>query len=263
MDYYQTLFNVQDKVVFITGAGSGLGQHCAQLFAKLGATIIYADINTQGLQQTTNFINQHSCQSLALTLDVTSESAVKQAVSQIVAKYDHIDVLLNCAAIIDYLPFNEVTQEIWDRTYQVDLLGSWFCAKAVAQSMIEKNIAGSIINMASSLCHRTQKDLIPYNSIKAAVAHMTKSLGLELVSYNIRVNALAPGFMLTNMVEEFLKTDDGKKAVKTVPMQRAAKLQEIEGVILLLASQASSYMSGATIQIDGGLSFNHIEIPEH
>ncbi|HLD17041.1 MAG TPA: SDR family oxidoreductase [Coxiellaceae bacterium] len=262
MSYLDTLFSVANKTIFITGAGSGLAQHCAVLFAKLGSHVVFVDINQDGLNETEEQIKPYSSNYLKLKLDVTDEQAVQNAVAAAIKTFGQIDILLNCAAVIDYVPWNQVTENEWNRNYKVDLLGSWFTCKAVAESMIAKKIPGSIINIASSLCHRTQKDLIPYNTVKAAVAHMTRSLGLELTPYNIRVNALAPGFMKTKMVEEFLKTQNGEKAVKSVPFKRAANLTEIEGVILLLASNASSYMSGSVIRIDGGLSFNEIVIPD-
>lgn len=262
MSYIDDLFSVTDKSVVITGAGSGLGQHCTQLFSELGCDVAYLDINKTGLAETEKSINHFDNNQLQIHLDVTGEKEVQQAVAAAVKDFGKIDILINCAAIIDYSPMMQVTKDIWDKTYQVDLLGSWFMCKAVAKSMIDNNIEGSIINMSSSLFHRTQKDLIPYNSIKAAVAHMTRSMALELTPYNIRVNALAPGFMKTKMVAEFLETEDGKKAVKSVPFNRAAELREIEGVMVLLASNASSYMTGSIIMIDGGLAFNHIEIPK-
>lgn len=258
--YIEQLFSVSNKTIVITGAGSGLGQHCVELFSKLGSNVAYIDINLNGLNETESKISQYKNKTLKIQTDVTDETAVKNAIDKIINTFNKIDVLINCAAIIDYVPMMKVTREIWDKTYNVDLLGTWFMCKAVAATMIEKKVAGSIINLASSLCHRTQIDLIPYNSIKAAIAHMTRSMGLELVDHHIRVNALAPGFIKTKMVEDFLKTDDGKKSLNNVPFKRAANLSEIEGIILLLASDASSYMSGSVIMIDGGLAFNGIPI---
>ncbi|CAM2754023.1 acetyoacetyl CoA reductase [Legionella steigerwaltii] len=260
MLYLEKLFSVEDKSVLITGAASGLGQHCSALFARLGSKVAYADINSKGLNETESVIKTSKHHPIKLHLDITDEKKVEQAVVQVTETFGCIDVLINCAAVIDYRPFMEVTQSIWNKTFQVDLLGTWIVSKAVATSMINKKVAGSIINLSSSLYHRTQKDLIPYNSIKAAIAHMTKSMGLELLEHNIRVNAVAPGFMKTKMVAEFLKTEDGKKAIKSVPYKRAAELEELDGCILLLASNASSYMSGTIIKVDGGLAFNHIEI---
>lgn len=260
MSYIENLFSVKEKVVFITGAGSGLGQHCAALFSKLGSNVAYSDINLQSLEET-ELLLENKQQHLKLQLDIREESKVQDAIAKTIKKFGHVDILINSAAVIDYAPWTEVTTAIWNKTYETDLLGSWLVSKAVATTMVKQKIKGTIINISSSLYCRTQKDLIPYNSIKAAVAHMTRSLGLELTPYNIRVNAIAPGFMKTKMVADFLQTADGKRAIKSVPLQRAADLKEIEGLILLLASDASSYMSGSIIKMDGGLAFNHIEIP--
>lgn len=261
MRHLEQIFSIKGKTAFITGAGSGLGQHTAILFAKLGAQVVITDVNEQGLQETATAIEAASGQVLSLVMDVRRQESVKTCVAQAVEHFDHIDIVLNCAAVIYYEPFLATSQENWDQNYEVDLRGSWFVCREIAEHMMQRNIKGSMINLASSLCHRTQKDLTPYNAIKAGVAHMSRSMALELMEHGIRVNAVAPGFIATNMVKAFLETDDGKKAVTSVPMKRAADLSELEGLMVFLASNASSYMSGSLLMIDGGLAYNEILIP--
>jgi len=153
----------------------------------------------------------------------------------------------------------DVTEQEWDRLVAVNLKGIWLMSQAVARHMVEQRITGSIINISSADSHRAQKNLTPYAATKAAVNHLTRNMSYELAKHGVRINVLAPGGMLTNMVKDFLKTPDGQAAVWTVPFKRFAELHELDGPLLLLASQASSYMTGSVLTVDGGLSCNALQ----
>lgn len=260
MSFIENLFSLKNKVAIITGAASGIGQHAALIYAQAGAQVVIVDINVAGLNQTAQNLKALGFDAIVQAIDITNEDQVNGAVTETIKKFGHIDILLNCAAIIKYQSFLSIELQDWQNTFNVDLIGTWLMAKTVINHMIEKKITGSIINIASSLAYRTQKDLVVYNTIKAGVAHFTKTMGAELVEHNIRINAIAPGFTLTNMIKEFLASDDGKHAIQSVPFKRAAELDELNGVLLLLASNASSYISGTLIKVDGGLAFDSIEI---
>jgi 3-oxoacyl-[acyl-carrier protein] reductase len=150
----------------------------------------------------------------------------------------------------------EVPEEEFDRVFAVNVKGTWLVAQAVARHMVDRGIRGSIITISSADSHRTQKNLAPYCGTKAAVNHLTRILAAELAPHGVRVNVLAPGGMLTPMVEQFLHTPDGQAAVWAVPFKRFAELTELDGPLLLPASDASSYMTGSVLTADGGLSCN-------
>jgi NAD(P)-dependent dehydrogenase (short-subunit alcohol dehydrogenase family) len=252
VSYLESLFSLRGKKALVTGAASGLGRRCAFVLAQAGARVALVDVNEAGLAETAATIDQ----ALALPADVTRSDEVGRMLTSAVEALGQIDIAVTCAGVALWKPALEVPEEEFDRVFAVNVKGTWFVAQAVARHMVDRGIRGSIITISSADSHRTQKNLAPYCGTKAAVNHLTRILAAELTPHGVRVNVLAPGGMLTPMVEQFLHTPDGQAAVWAVPFKRFAELTELDGPLLLLASDASSYMTGSVLTADGGLSCN-------
>lgn len=262
-DYLQSLFSLAEKNCIVTGAASGLGQHCAEVLAKAGANLALVDINIEGLNNTKQQLEKYAGLVNVQNIDLADSKQIQAGVTEIAKIFSRIDVLINCAGLVVFKSTFEQTEADWDSVFDVNIKGMWLMSQAVANCMIKNKVKGNIINISSATSTRPQKNLTPYGASKAAVNHFTKSFANEMLPYNIRVNALAPGGMLTKMVEEFLKTEDGKNAVWSVPCKRFAELNELDGALLFMASNnASSYMTGSVLHIDGGLSINLIPYPD-
>jgi NAD(P)-dependent dehydrogenase (short-subunit alcohol dehydrogenase family) len=263
MSFAHSLFSLEGKNAVVTGAASGLGRHCAATLAQAAAAVALLDVNAVGLTEAAAEVAALGGRALPLEADVTDAGAVGRTVARVAEGLGPIHILLNCAGIALWKSALEVTEAEWDRLIAVDLKGTWLMAQAVARHMIARRVPGSIINVSSVDSHRVQLNLAPYCAAKAGVNHLTRALAYELAPHRIRVNTLAPGGMLTAMVKEFLETPDGRAAVWTVPFKRFAELHELDGPLLLLASDASGYMTGSVLTVDGGLACSALQYPEH
>jgi 3-oxoacyl-[acyl-carrier protein] reductase len=248
----------KDKVVLITGASRGIGKATALAFAKEGASVIIdyfvsdvepeADLNAKKVVES---IEKMGSMAMAIEADVSNEDQIKILVGKIINTYGKIDILVNNAGIAIDLPFAERTVEHWKHTLAVDLIGGFICSKNVIPHMI-KSGGGKIINLASnSGTVSFSPDSIDYDSAKAAVVAMTKNLAKENTINNIRVNAVAPGWVNTTMnaklPDEYVKSEK-----KRIYLKRFAEPEEIANLILFLASDEASYINGTTVTIDGG-----------
>lgn len=252
-EYFYSLFSLADKNCIVTGAGSGLGQHCAKTFAQAGANVALVDIDDDGLAMTAGMLSEYPVTVVTQTVDLRKRTDIENGVASIAEKFDGFDAVVNCAGILVLKTVFEQTEQDWDNVLDTNLKGMWLFSKETAAHMIRTNVKGSIINISSATSCRPMANLLPYGASKAAINHMTRSFAQGVVSNGIRVNTIVPGAMLTEMQREFGKTEEGKKTVAQIPMKRAAELEELDGCLLMLASnKASSYMTGATIEIDGG-----------
>ena len=256
-------FSLVNQVALVTGASGGLGRELAAILADAGAALVLADTNESKLKELAREIDPSGEKVLAQKCDVTNKQDILSLIENAHNQFKSIDVLINCAGILgpDELLF-DVSESDWDSVFNVNLKGSWLAATHISEYMVAHKIAGRIINISSSLGFRSQLKRVPYATSKAAVEHLTRNLAMELVSHSIRVNCLAPGWMETHMVNNLLEGPEGKKWRDAIPMRRAAKPSELTGPLLLLASKASSYMTGAIIRVDGGYSYCGIELPE-
>lgn len=256
-------FSLKNQVAVVTGAAGGLGRELVRILADAGACVVLADSDESRLGELAREIDPSGQVVLIQKCDVTREQDVLHLIENAHQKFNAIDVLVNSAGILgsDTLLF-DVSEEDWDSVLDVNVKGSWLAATHVSRYMVAHKIPGRIINISSSLGLRSQLKRVPYATSKAAVEHLTRNLAMELVRHDIRVNCLAPGWMATDMVRNILEGPEGEKWRAAIPMRRAADPSELAGPLLLLASKASSYMTGSVIRVDGGYSYCGIELPE-
>lgn len=245
------IFSLKGKKAFVSGASRGLGQEMALTLAEAGADVALAARNTEGLNETAALIKKMSREALVCPMDISKLEDIERAVSDAVKAFGRIDILINNSGIAGESPVVDMTPEKWDQVMDVNLKGHVFCTKAVGRHMIE-NKYGKIINIASIF------GLTPviYNSLysmaKAGLVLFTKTLAIEWARYNIQVNVICPGYFLTDLNREFFQTPAGQKVINKIPMCRLADPKEIRGATLLLASDASSFMAGSVLVVDGG-----------
>ena len=254
------IFSLVGRTALVTGGGQGLGRAMALGLAGRGANVAVVDVNADTAQSTADEIKALGAESLSLRADVTSEEDAQRAVQTVVETWGSLDVLINNAGISILGPAEEICMDDVKRLYDIDVFGIFAFSKAAFRPMVKQK-RGSIINIASMCGMIVQVpstgDTIgtaAYNSAKAAVIMLTKSLALEWVKYGIRVNAVAPGYMLSPRLRELQhENPEGYESwITRVPMKRAGEPNELQGLAVYLASDASSYMTGSVLVIDGG-----------
>jgi NAD(P)-dependent dehydrogenase (short-subunit alcohol dehydrogenase family) len=244
--------SIKNKIVLITGAAGGLGREFALTFAKMGAKIAVADINTEGVAETVKLIGK---QAAAFTVNVANEISTKKLAADVVKKWDRIDVLINNAAIYAGLqrkPFYEIEESEWDKVMNVNLKGTWLVSKSVVPCM--QKTGGKIINISSATVMSGSPNWSHYVTSKAGVIGLTRTMAKELGDFNITVNAIAPGFTLTeaslNLMDNAAKYGIDRGAIK-----RPSSAEDIVGTAVYLASSAADFVTGQTIIVDGGKQF--------
>lgn len=251
--YLQEMFGLEGKTAIVTGAGRGIGQVVAQGLAKAGAEIVI--ISRSGAQETVDLITKAGGKAYDLRADVTKEEQVDGAIAEILKRSGKIDILFNNAGICIHKDTFTATVEEWRSVLDINLTGEYIMARAVAKTMVERGIHGSIVNMASmsgTIVNIPQWQA-SYNASKAGVIHLTKSLAVEWIPYGIRVNSISPGYIATPMSEDVPK--ELKDAWEPLmPMHRMGTPEELIPAILYLVSPASGYTTGTDLIVDGGYS---------
>ena len=240
--------DLSGHTALVTGASGGLGAHFARVLARSGADVVITARREAALQQLAGELESYGVKARPLTLDVRDTDAI----ARVAQTAGGIDILVNNAGIGNAKPALEQSVEDWDNIIDTDLRGAFFMAQAVAQQMRARSKAGTIINIASILGLRQGAAVTPYAVAKAGLVQMTKQLALEWARYNIRVNALAPGYFDNEVNQPFFATDAGAAMLKRIPMRRLGHMEDLDGPLLLLASPASAYMTGAILTMDGG-----------
>ncbi|MHA0857257.1 SDR family NAD(P)-dependent oxidoreductase [Paenibacillus sp. CMAA1364] len=249
-----------DKIILITGSGSGIGRSTVLLFAREGATVIVNDLNEVKGIETVNDIQASGGKGHFICADVTHPESVLQMVNEIIKKYGHIDVLFNNAGISGVGALHEIEPDAWDRVIQVNIRGVYLPSKYVIPHMMTRK-SGNIINMSSCVAEIGLARRASYSATKGAILALTKSMQVDYAGYNIRVNALLPGTILTPFVENYLKTsyDDPETAIASIKKRQLSEElgspEDVAQAALFLASDDSKFMMGSPLYIDGGVTF--------
>ena len=243
----------------MTGASSGIGRHAARVLARAGAGVAVAARRAPELEALAGEIRAAGGRAFAVPFDVTDPIAAGASIERVDREFAPIDILLNNAGIVERGSALSYSVEAFRRVVDVDLTGAWNVAQSVARSMASRRGSlpeggGSIINITSYGAIRTPVLVPAYAAAKAGLSHLTRALAIELAPRRIRVNAIAPGLFPTKMTEGFASTGRGREFVERIPLGRPARLEELDGALLLLASDAGSYITGAEIVVDGGLT---------
>ncbi len=248
------LFDVRGKVALVTGASSGLGENFARCLARRGAIVVAAARRADRLEA----LVRDGGAAHAVALDVTDPASVEAAVKRAAELAGPLDILVNNAGIADTKASLELTEADWRRVLDTNLDGAWRMAQAVARSMIAAKRPGAIVNIASILGLRQATHLLAYAAAKAALVQVTKSLALEWARHGIRVNAIAPGYVITEMNRDFFASEPGQAMARRVPQRRIGSPSDLDGALLLLASDAGAYMTGSVVVVDGGHLVNSL-----
>ncbi len=246
------LFSLADKTALITGGATGLGLQFARTLVDAGARVALAARNVDRLRSAKEELEKSGAQVFIVSMDVTDHGSVDAAVARIESEFAPIDILVNNAGIADTQPFLDMTEDAWSKVIDTNLGGVWRVSQAVARKMVERAKGGAIVNIASVLGLATQALQSNYGTAKAGTMHLTKNLARELGRYDIRVNAIAPGYFRTEINKNFFASEKGEAYLKRLFPRRTGELHELSGPLLLLSSDAGSYINGTTLTVDGG-----------
>lgn len=247
-----------EKVCLITGASQGLGRHFALVLAKAGARVVATSLKSEmsKLEELVDEINRQGGEAIAVDIDLREINQFNEKIAFIMEKTQSIDVLINNAGVSYYSKFFDIDEQDWDAHIDTNLKGAFFLSQAVAKHMVSQKIAGSIINIGSIAGIQSKKYALPFCVSKAGMHHLTKIMAYELVEHGIRVNAISPGLFPTEHVTDYIESEAGKIFIEQIPLKRPGKYEELNGALLLLASDASSYMTGSVIEVDGGFAID-------
>lgn len=238
----------------VTGASRGLGRHFALTLARAGAQVALAARGIDRLETAVKAIEGLGGCAVAVQVDVADAKSVRTCVETAENTLGPIDILVNNAGIAVTKPMLEHTEEDWDSVLDTNLKGVWLVAQEVARRMVRREQSGSIINIASVLGERGIAQLPGYCASKGGIINLTRAMAVELAPHGIRVNTIAPGYIETNMNRDFFATQAGQRLIKHIPQRRVGQAEDLDGALLLLASDVSRYMTGSVITIDGGQS---------
>jgi NAD(P)-dependent dehydrogenase (short-subunit alcohol dehydrogenase family) len=246
------LFSLDGVTALVTGASGSLGEHFALTLARAGAKVALASRRLAPLDRLARKIDELGGRAVAIQMDVTSPSMVERGFAAAEQALGTVTLLVNNSGTTSTEPMVDLDETTWNRIFDTNLKGAWLCSRFFARRLIELGKPGVIINTASILGIRVAGHVGAYAASKAALIQMTRSFALELARYDIRVNALAPGYIATELNRQFLATQPGQNLIKRIPQRRLGELKDLEGPLLLLASEASRFMTGAVIPVDGG-----------
>jgi gluconate 5-dehydrogenase len=247
------LFNLGGRTAIVTGGSKGLGLAMAAGLASAGANLLIVNRSAdEGAKAAQDLSTEFGVKAFSFAADITNHAHTEAMAHEAMNRFGRIDILVNSAGINIRGAIDEVTPDDFDKVMNVNVRGTWLCCRAVTPHM-KKQSSGKIINLASTLGVVGLANRTPYTSSKGAVVQMTRALGVELAPFNINVNAICPGPFLTEMNLPIADTEDGKKfVVGATVLGRWARMEEIQGAAIFLASDAASYMVGSLVTVDGG-----------
>jgi NAD(P)-dependent dehydrogenase (short-subunit alcohol dehydrogenase family) len=248
-------FRLDHKTALVTGASSGLGAHFARTLSAQGARVILAARRETLLEEQVRAIRQTGGEAFAISLDVNDVGSVDRAFARIRDEFGGCDILINNAGVAtEPKRFLDTSEDDWRFQIDTNLTGAWRVARSAAQQWVAAGTRGAIVNIGSIYGVHTGTLKVAYNVSKAGLVQLTRSMAVELVRHGIRVNSLCPGWFLTAINQDFFATEAGERYAKSIPMRRVGRLEELDGPLLLLASEAGAYMTGTEIVVDGGIT---------
>lgn len=250
--FLETLFGLDGRVALVTGASSGLGARFATALALAGARVLLCARREDKLQAVVDDIARAGGKTAAISLDVTDEVAVGEAFDAAEAAFGPVDILVNNAGIAKMGLVTQTPIEDWDAVIGVNLRAAFIVAREGARRMVAQEAGGSIINIASILGSFGTKGGAAYCASKGGVIQLTRTMALELARHNIRVNAIAPGYFVSEMNDGYFETEAFQRMVKAIPMRRVADPSELDAALLTLAGSGGSYITGSIVTVDGG-----------
>lgn len=248
------LFDLSGKVALVTGASSGLGAHFAHCLGAAGASLVLAARRADRLASLQAELASKGVKATAVDLDVQSGTSITAALDMA----GPLDIVVNNAGISIVKPALEMPEADWDSVVDTNLRGAWLVAQGAAKRWVAGRRAGSIVNIASILGLRTIGQVAPYNASKAGLIHLTRALAMEWARHDIRVNAICPGYIETEMNGPFWKTPGGQRLIERIPQRRIGQPDHLDGALLLLASEAGAFMTGSVVTVDGGHTVNSL-----
>lgn len=247
-------FDLSGRVALVTGASRGIGQCIAEGLAKAGASIAVTGRTRDALEATCGGLAALGAQALAVVHDVSTVAGCRTAIAETAARFGKLDILINNAGIEQVCPSLEVEEAVWDRIVDTNLKGAFFCAQAAAARMMQGNRGGAIVNLCSLTSMVGIPTAVPYGSSKTGLLGMTRALSAEWASARVRVNAIAPGYFRTAMTDGFFEDSAWQaKMLGRIPQGRFGEMADLQGVAVFLASDASAYITGQCIAVDGGV----------
>lgn len=252
-DRIESMFRLDGQRALVTGASSGLGRSFALTLARAGAALVVVARRTDKLAGLVDEVRALGVDCLAVGLDVTSAASIAACFDEIAQATGGVaDIVVNNAGVTVTKPLLKQTEEDWDAVVGTNLKGGWMVAQEAARRLVAAGKGGSIVNVASILGERVAGGVAPYAVSKAGLVQATKAMALELARHDIRVNAILPGYVVTDLNREFLESEAGDKLRARIPTRRFGQMEHLEGPLLLLASAAGRHMTGATLAVDGG-----------
>ena len=246
-------FDLTGRVALVTGASSGLGRHFAKVLSGAGAKVVLAARRVDRLEALASEIEASGGEALAVSMDVTKADRIQAGLEATIAKFGGpADIIVNNSGLSREDWFTAMDEDDFDLVMDTNTKGVWLVARTFAGALTKAGKPGSMINIASVAGKRVGYTMSAYCASKAACEHMTRAMAVEMARYKVRVNAIAPGYFETEINDTFLNSDEGEKMRKRIPMRRFGEHEELSGPLLLLASDAGSFMTGSTLVVDGG-----------
>lgn len=241
------------KVAIVTGAASGIGRACAVGFAREGAKVTLCDFNEAGLEETRQLIAELGAECLAMKVDVRHQDEVEACVNATLEQFGTVDILVNNAGTGQFMPFAMMPNEEYDRVMDINVRGMFFFSRAVLPTMMDKDY-GKIVNITSIMSVVAGQGQSIYNASKGAAKMLTQGIAVDVSGYNINVNAVGPGMVLTGLTQNMLgDPDQAEWFIERIPKRRIGQPEDIANAVLFLASDEASYIHGTTLFVDGGM----------
>jgi NAD(P)-dependent dehydrogenase (short-subunit alcohol dehydrogenase family) len=250
----ETLFSMTGKIAVVTGAGTGMGKQFAHTLALAGARVACVARNGSRLEQVVTAIRDTGGEAIAIVGDVGDKQAIEAVFDEVETRFGRANVLVHCAAQADFGLFPNIEDDTWDNLVKVNLSGTLRLCRSFSRRLLAANEPGTIVVVTSITGDRVLGGMPVYSTLKAATNQLTKAMARDMFGHHIRVNALAPGYFATEMSSGLFDSPGGKALIEQHPLKRLGNVAELEGPLLLLASDASCHMNGAIVTVDAGHS---------